>query len=101
MELAEFLNPPDEAHGIDMDAVTDQDIFDAVTEARREEEGLHDGDDDDTVEPIPTLVEVLKAASTIIRYTRDKDGAYFRELESTIALFLQWIRTEGMVDPEQ
>jgi hypothetical protein len=90
MELADFLNPPDEAHGID--AATDKDIFDAVMEARREE-GRHDDDDSDTLEPIPTRVEALKAASTIIRYTLDKDGAYFRELESMLALFGQRTRT--------
>ena len=103
MELDEIPNPPDEAHGID--AATDEDIFNAVMEARREEEGHHDGDDTDTdtlvefVEPAPTHAEVLQAASTIMRYIKDKDGAYFRELESMLALFVS--RLENMVDTEQ
>ena len=107
MELAEFLYPPDEAHGIDIDAatLTDQDIFDAVMEAKREEEEeCDDGDDTDadTPEPNPTRVEVLEAASMIFRYIQDKDGAYFRELESTLALFLQrTVNMETTVDTEQ
>lgn len=102
MELEEFLNPPDEAHPFDIDTVTDKDIFDAVMEARREEEeggdegeedeGRFDGDDVDTdalVEPTPTRAEALQAALTTLRYIKDKEGAYFRELESTLASFME------------
>jgi len=102
MELEEILNPPDVAHGID--AATDEDMFNTVMEARREEEGHHDGDDTDTdtlVEPLaaPTRAEALQAALTIIRYIKDEDGAYFRELESMLALFV--FKLENMVDTEQ
>lgn len=96
--LEEFLNPPGEAHGFE--EVTDEDIFNAVMEARREE-GHHDGDDIDTdtlVEPTPTREEALQAALTIIRYIKDKDGAYFRELEASLALFVS--RLEKMADIE-
>jgi hypothetical protein len=100
MELDEILNPPGEAHGID--EATDEDIFNAVMEARREEEGHYDGDDTDTdtlVEPAPTRAEALQAALTIIRYIKDKDGAYFRELESKLGLFVS--RLGNMMDTEQ
>lgn len=100
MELEENLDPPGEAHGID--PVTDEDIFNAAMEARREEEGCHDGDDTDTdtlVESAPTRAEALQAALTIIRYIKHKDGAYFRELESMLALFVS--RLEETVDTEQ
>jgi hypothetical protein len=99
MELEEVLNPPGEAHGIE--EATDEDIFNAVMEARREEEGHYDGDDTDTdtlVEPRPTRAEALQAAWTIIRYIKDKDGAYFRELESTLVLFVSEL--ENMADTE-
>jgi hypothetical protein len=48
-----------------MDTVTDKDIFDAVMEARREQEaGKHDGTDDTTsnadTEPTPTHAEVIQ-----------------------------------------
>lgn len=98
MELEEILNPPGEAHGIE--EATDEDIFNAVMEARREE-GRHDGDDTDTdtlVEPRPTRAEALQAALTIIRYVKDKDGAYFRKLESMLALFVSEL--ENMADTE-
>ncbi|KAN0141339.1 hypothetical protein V8E53_001095 [Lactarius tabidus] len=100
MELEEILNPPGEAHGFE--EVTDEDIFNAVMEARREEEGRHDDDTDtdtDTlVEPRPTRAEALQAALTIIRYIKDEDGAYFRELESMLALFVSEL--EKMADTE-
>jgi len=98
MELEEILNPPGEAGGID--ASTDEDIFDAVMEARRGE-GCHDGDDTDTdilLDPTPTRAEALQAALTIIRYIKDKDGAYFRELESVLAEFVSEL--EKLVDTE-
>lgn len=95
MKLADFLNPPDEAHGIDVG--TDKDIFDAVIEVGREE-GRYDGDDSDSLdaEPIPTRVEVLKVLkqhqrlSAAIHWTKTHAyGAYFRELKSISALFGQ------------
>lgn len=102
MELEEILNPPGE-DGIE--EATDEDIFNAVMEARREEEGRYDGDDTDTgtlVEPTPTRkptrAEALQAALTIIRYIKDEEGAYFRELESALALFVSEL--EKMADTE-
>ena len=103
MELEEFLDPPDEAHAFDIGTVTDQDIFDAVMEAKREEEEGDDIDTDTLAEPTPTPAEAIQAALTLIRDVKDKDGAYFRELESMLALFVQRVRTndtEDMVDTE-
>lgn len=98
-ELEEILNPPGETHGFE--EVTDEDIFNAVMEARREE-GHHDDDDIDTdtlVEPTPTREEALEAALTVIRYIKDKDGAYYRELEASLALFVSELEKMADIEP--
>lgn len=70
-------------------------------EARREE-GHHDDDDIDTdtlVEPTPTREEALEAALTVIRYIKDKDGAYYRELEASLALFVSELEKMADIEP--
>ncbi|KAH9028160.1 hypothetical protein EDB84DRAFT_1579433 [Lactarius hengduanensis] len=103
MELEEFINPPEEAYPYN---ITDPDEFDA---AMKEEEEYDDEDDEDDdvdvdtdtpVEPRPTRAEAIQAALTIIRSVKDKDGAYFREVESTLTSFVQLLRKEDMADTE-
>ncbi|KAH9053871.1 hypothetical protein EDB87DRAFT_1689784 [Lactarius vividus] len=108
MELEEFINPPEEAYPYN---ITDPDILNAAMKAEEEEydDDENEGDDDEDdvdvdadtlVEPRPTRAETIQAASTIIRYVKDKDGAYFRELESTLTYFVELLRKEDMADTE-
>ena len=94
MDISELLNPTHEAHG--MDTVTDKDIFDAVMEARQEQEaGEHDGADADT-EPTPTHTEVIQMTLMLGRFTKDKDDVFIQEFESMLVLFRKWAQTDSM-----
>ncbi|KAH9171517.1 hypothetical protein EDB89DRAFT_1906974 [Lactarius sanguifluus] len=96
MELEEVINPPEEAYPYN---ITDPDVFDAAMKEEEEYDDDEDDDDEDNddddvdvdtdtpVEPRPTRAEAIQAALTIIRYVKDKDGAYFREVESTLTSF--------------
>lgn len=109
MELEEFINPPEEAYPYN---ITDPDEFDAAMKEEEEEYDDDDDEDDDEddvdvdvdtdtpVEPRPTRAETIQAALTIIRYVKDRDGAYFREVESTLTSFVQLLRKEDMADTE-
>ena len=92
MELKEILNPPDEAPGIDAGA--GEDLFNVVMEARRGEEGRHDGDDTNTDTPgesTPTPTEALQVTSTIIRYIKDKRRCIF----SRVGVIVRLIRVRA------
>ena len=77
MSIEVLLNPPAESQM--MDKVTDQEIYQAVMEAREAHENMEmtggdDIDEDCTVEPSPTRQQVLEAMHTIRRYTDELDG---------------------------
>ena len=98
MNITELLNPAVEAHNM-FDA-TDQDIFDAVMEAKRVKEGsaaLGTGDvDDGPFEELPTRKEALQAMLLVHRYTKVLNDPLARTVETTLGLFAWRIRTEEM-----
>jgi hypothetical protein len=100
MELAELLNPPNEAHG--MNTVTDKDIFDAVMEAKKEqEEARRDdiGEEDsreDSEELTPTHAEVIHATLVLARATKDKKDPFLHKFESNPASFRWWTPTANI-----
>lgn len=89
MSISDLLNPVDEAHFLV--ATSDEDIFNAVMEARQVREGDEGGqdniDEDLPVDPIPTRAEAIRAALTISRYTMDKGDTILQEVEPALASF--------------
>ncbi|KAH9003613.1 hypothetical protein EDB86DRAFT_2798786 [Lactarius hatsudake] len=94
MSISELVNPPDEAYLVSK--TTNEDIFDAVMEARRAREGGQTGQDDideDTlVDPIPTRAEALQMALGLSRYTMDKDDDLLRKMDSVLVSFRRQAR---------
>ncbi|KAH9158758.1 hypothetical protein EDB89DRAFT_1917457 [Lactarius sanguifluus] len=80
MSISEFLNPPDEAYLVSK--TTNEDIFDAVMEARWAQEGV-----DNPVDPIPTRAEALQMALGLSRYTMDKDEDLLRKMDLVLVSF--------------
>ncbi len=78
-----LLNPADESQVID--ETTEEDICQAVLEARKEREQACN--DDAPANPRPTYQEVLRAASTIKHYIDSIDDPIARKLEVTLASF--------------
>jgi hypothetical protein len=83
MNIEALLNPVDESQV--MDETTDEDICQAVLDAK--EDGRGDDTDDAFIEPCLTHHEVLQAASVINRYIDSVDNPVARKLESILASF--------------
>jgi hypothetical protein len=99
MNISELLNPVNEAHG--MDTVTDKDIFNAVVEARKEQEAGKHGNTDDTTgkvdtEPTPTHTEVIQVTLMLGHFTKDKNDPFLQELESTLVSFRKWTQADSL-----
>ena len=98
MDIEALLNPADESHVID--ETTDEEICQAVLDARKAQEegpingGDNDVDDDAPVEPCPTRREVLQAAAVINKYIDGVDDPSARKLEGILASFKRQMRLE-------
>ena len=99
MDIDTLLNPPEES--LLIDDTTDEDICRAVLATRAQEEGCtnsgprdNDIEDDGPVEPCPTYREVLQATFIISRYIDHINSPVARELEATLASFLQQMRLD-------
>ena len=89
MSISDLLNPVDEAHFLV--TTTDEDIFNAVMEARQVQEGeksiQDDFDEDLLVDPIPTRAEAIRAALMISRYSMHQADPILQEVEPALASF--------------
>ncbi|KAF9220445.1 hypothetical protein BS17DRAFT_787439 [Gyrodon lividus] len=88
MDLAELLNPAAETHNIF--EATDEDIYQAVMDAKAAREANGEGNSDDVdsgpVEPGSTRNEALQAALVVGKYIKDFDDPFVRKLESMLGL---------------
>jgi len=103
MDIESILNPVGESHVLTESS--DIEIYQSVIDAidARENIEINGGDDvdDDVFEPRPTRRDVLKAASTITRYTDDMNDPTARKIEALLGVFnrqLQLDETRGMKD---
>jgi hypothetical protein len=98
MDINTLLNPVDESRV--MDETTDEEIYQAVIDARRAQEdtiincGDDDVDDDALVEDRPTRREVLQAASVINRYIDGLHDPVARKLEGLLSSFARQMRLD-------
>ena len=70
-----------------------EDIFNAVMEARREDEAFQMDDMDvEVLEPLPTRREILDAVSVIERYIDDMNDPIARKLDSVLVSFRRELR---------
>ncbi|KAI6010479.1 hypothetical protein PISMIDRAFT_101632 [Pisolithus microcarpus 441] len=104
MDTAEFLDPDIEAH--DLFEATDDDIYEAMMEAKGVWDGSLDVDKDDesagmAPKLIPTRSEALQAVLTLRKYVRVIDEPYAHKLGSMLGSF-RWrtraMETEGKKD---
>jgi hypothetical protein len=97
LDLEEFVEPVDERQGLG-DGDTEEDIYEAVMKASaaREMMEVNGGDDDDDVEvePLPSLREVLQAASTVQRLTETLNEPFARQLEALLNKLGHYARLE-------
>ena len=86
MSISDLL---DEAHFLV--TTTDEDIFNAVMEARQVQEGdksiQDDFDEDLLVDPILTCAEAIRAALMISRYSMHQADPILQEVEPALASF--------------
>ena len=91
MSIAELVNNPLEV--IRIENVSDDDIFNAVSEAWRNKEmdGIVEGDcdvdDPDDDVPIVSRQEALQAALLLRTYTKQMNSSFARKMEATLAQF--------------
>jgi len=70
-------------------------VFDSISALENIEiNGGDDVDDDGPVEPCPTRREVLKAVSTIGKYTNDLNDPFSRKIEALLGSFTRQLRLE-------
>ncbi|KAI0245438.1 hypothetical protein BJV78DRAFT_1138610 [Lactifluus subvellereus] len=93
MDIKSLLNPAAESQVIDM--TTDEEIYQAVIDARSaQEDTIINGGDDDTndggpIEDCPTRCEALQAASVLSRYVDHINNPGARKLEAALGSF-EW-----------
>ncbi|KAF8559500.1 hypothetical protein OG21DRAFT_1502741 [Imleria badia] len=90
MNIDELLNPAVEAHQI-FDA-TDEDIYQAVMDAKKAREASVKGcdlDSDEAVEQMTTRDEAFQAALSLRKYTKYLDDPFARKLEVMLGSFGQ------------
>ena len=96
MSIEALLNPEGERET--MDESTDEEIYQAVMDARNARENINQngGDDADSddgpVQARPTVREVLQAAATLNRYIDELDDPIARKLETTLGSFKHQLR---------
>jgi hypothetical protein len=98
MPILDLLNPAEKAHFLS--TTTDEDIFNAIMEARQAQRGPEQSDnvDEDTLDPIPTRAEALCAAKTLSHYTKDKDDPFLRQVDSTFGRRTSILEMNNMED---
>ena len=100
MNLTELLNPASEAH--DVFDVTDHDIYTAVMDAKKVQEGMDsEGSSSNSNAPIaneatPTRNKALHTVCTLRKYTKGINSPFSRKLEVMLGTFGREIRTLGM-----
>jgi hypothetical protein len=96
MDIAELLNPAVESHNL-FDT-TDEDIFNAVMDAKRFEENGGDDDDggDNDDDPGPTRRELLQAVLMLRKHVATLDDPFARKLEMMLGSFGQRTRVAEM-----
>ena len=96
MSIAELLNPAYEAHNI-YDA-TDQDIYEAVMDAKKAREGMDNNSDSPMIDAAPTRTrtEALQAVCVLLEYTQGIDTKYARKFEAVLGVFGRETHTLGM-----
>ena len=86
MAIDVLLNPLDESTM--MDESTDEEIYEAMMDARKEDEaGDNDNEDSNPADIWPTQKEALSAALTIQKYIQDIDDPFACQLEGIFGLF--------------
>ncbi|KIK80404.1 hypothetical protein PAXRUDRAFT_15820 [Paxillus rubicundulus Ve08.2h10] len=99
MDITELLNPAAEAHNVF--GATNEDIYQAVMDAKKVWEsavwGASDDVDNDTpVEPAPTCGEALQAVLLLRKYTEDLNDPFAHKLEMMLGSFGQMTRMKEM-----
>ncbi|KIO10228.1 hypothetical protein M404DRAFT_129242 [Pisolithus tinctorius Marx 270] len=94
MDINALLNPAVEAH--QAFEATDEDIYEAVMDAKRAWEEPAKSDDVDDESDAPTCNEALQAALLLQKYTKALDNPFARKLETMLGSFGQRTRTAGM-----
>ena len=97
MNIEALLNPAGESHILT--ETSDKEIYQAVINSistceNIEINGGDDVDDDGPVEPHPTRREVLKAVSTIGKYTNDLNDPFAQKIEALLGSFTRQLRLE-------
>jgi hypothetical protein len=96
MDIESLLNPAGKSHVLT--EMSDQEIYEAVINAitARENIDISGGDDidDNPIEPCPTRRDVLKAVSTIEKYTSDLNDPMARKIEALLGSFNRQLRLE-------
>ena len=92
-----LLNPAGESHILT--ETSDLEIYQAVIDSIHARENIEinggdDVDDDGPVEPHPTRREVLKAVSTIRKYTNNLNDPFVRNIEALLGSFTRQLRLE-------
>ncbi|KAH8988660.1 hypothetical protein EDB86DRAFT_2808318 [Lactarius hatsudake] len=90
MDIKSLLNPDGESHTLT--GVSDEEIYQAVMDARgaRENLKINGGDDIDNnipLEPHPTQANILKAVSMISKYTNDINDPLAHSIEAVLGSF--------------
>ena len=97
MDIEALLNPAGESHVLT--ETSDEEIYQAVIDSISTRENIEinggdDVDDDGPVEPYPTRHEVLKAVSTIGKYTNDLNDPFAQKIEALLGSFTKQLRLE-------
>ena len=97
MDIEALLNPAGKSHILT--ETSDKEIYQAVIDSistceNIEINGGDDVDDDGPVEPHPTRHEVLKAVSTIGKYTNNLNDPFSWKIKALLGLFTQQLRLE-------
>lgn len=97
MDIDALLNPAGESHVLT--ETSDREIFQAVINSNSARENIEinggdDVDDDGAVDPQPTRCEVLKAVSTIGKYTKDLNDPLSQKIEALLGSFTRQLRLE-------
>ena len=97
MDIEALLNPTGESHVLT--ETSDKEIYQAIIDSTSAHENIKinegDGvDDDGPVEPRPTRHEVLKAVSTIKKYTNDLNDPFSQKIEALLGSFTGQLRLE-------
>lgn len=104
MNIEALLNPPGKSHVLT--ETSDQEIYQAVIDAIDAHENIEVNggdviDNDGPIEPPPTQHDILKAVSTIGKYTNDLSDPLARKIEALLGTFARQLcfeETRAMKD---